>query len=184
VIYVHEFLAVWPDAFDLVSVAGPNQDTTSPGGVRPADQLRAANEWGNLVNRSVSHGAQEHRLGGQPGHGDRGGPGPARPARGAFDVVGLSAPVPFKMAATEAMRVVSAANKYISEQEPWKLATTRPAGHRAAHRVCSGAGRQHAAHPVPAALGAEGAQFWAQGSRAAELQEVEDLDVAGRSTRS
>jgi methionyl-tRNA synthetase len=44
-------------------------------------------------------------------------------SRAAFDTVGeLLERNRFKAAITEAMRVVSAANKYLSEQEPWKRA--------------------------------------------------------------
>jgi len=80
-----------------------------------------ANEWGNLVNRSVS---MAHRNVGAI-------PKPVVPteadaallatSKAGFDTVGeLLARSRFKQALGEAMRVVGAANKYISDQEPWK----------------------------------------------------------------
>jgi methionyl-tRNA synthetase len=104
-------------------VAGPeNQDTdfTWDEFVRRVN-FELANEWGNLVNRSVS---MAHKNVGSV-------PKPVAPAdadhqllavsKAGFDTVGgLLARSRFKQAITEAMRVVSAANKYISEQEPWK----------------------------------------------------------------
>ena len=66
----------------------------------------------------------------------------------------------FKQAAiSEAMRVVAAANKYLSDQEPWKLqGRPGPPRHGPAHRAAGGLRREHAAHAVPAALRAEGAR--------------------------
>jgi methionyl-tRNA synthetase len=125
VIYVGEFLREFgPDALRyFISVAGPeNQDTdfTWEEFVRRIN-FELANEWGNLVNRSIS---MAHRNVGSV-------PKPIAPAaadaellaisKAGFDTVGaLLARSRFKQAAGAAMRVVGAANKYLSDQEPWK----------------------------------------------------------------
>jgi len=81
-----------------------------------------ANEWGNLVNRSVS---MAHKNNGAipPAHAltdaDR---ALLAASAAAFDTVGeLLGRAKFKQAISEAMRVVGLANKYISDSEPWKL---------------------------------------------------------------
>lgn len=126
VIYVRDFLREFgPDALRyFISVAGPeNQDTdfTWDEFVRRTN-FELANEWGNLVNRAVSLAAKNN--GGVPA------PNAPRAAdeelktasRNAFDVVGGHLRGSrFRAAAQEAMRVVTAANKYLSDQEPWKL---------------------------------------------------------------
>jgi methionyl-tRNA synthetase len=125
VIYVGDFLREFgPDALRyFISVAGPeNQDTdfTWDEFVRRIN-FELANEWGNLVNRSIS---MAHKNVGSV-------PKPTAPeaadaellaiSRAGFDTVGgLLARSRFKQAAGEAMRVVGAANKYLSDQEPWK----------------------------------------------------------------
>jgi methionyl-tRNA synthetase len=125
VIYVGEFLKEFgPDALRyFISVAGPeNQDTdfTWDEFVRRTN-FELANEWGNLVNRSIS--MAHKNVGSVPK------PVAATDAdaellalsRAAFDTVGgLLERSRFKQAIGEAMRVVSAANKYLSDQEPWK----------------------------------------------------------------
>jgi methionyl-tRNA synthetase len=125
VIYVGDFLREFgPDTLRyFISVAGPEtQDTdfTWEEFVRRIN-FELANEWGNLVNRSVS---MAHRnVGAIPQ------PSTLQPvdsqllatSRGAFDTVGnLLERNRFKAALSEAMRIVGAANKYLSEQEPWK----------------------------------------------------------------
>jgi methionyl-tRNA synthetase len=127
VIYVGDFLREFgPDTLRyFISVAGPEtQDTdfTWEEFVRRTN-FELANEWGNLVNRSIS---MAHRnVGAIP-----------RPAtllpvdsellatsRAAFGTVGeLLERNRFKAAISEAMRIVGAANRYLSEQEPWKRA--------------------------------------------------------------
>ena len=125
VIYVGDFLREFgPDALRyFISAAGPetqDADFTWDEFVRRTN-FELANEWGNLVNRSVSMAAKN--FGGVPR--------PESPAdadaallatsREAFGTVGdLLGRSRFKQAVGEAMRVVSAANKYLSEQEPWK----------------------------------------------------------------
>jgi methionyl-tRNA synthetase len=125
VIYVGDFLRDFgPDTLRyFISVAGPEtQDTdfTWEEFVRRIN-FELANEWGNLVNRSIS---MAHRNVGAI-------PWPATlqgvdvelltTSRTAFDTIGdLLARNRVKAAISEAMRVVGAANKYLSEQEPWK----------------------------------------------------------------
>jgi methionyl-tRNA synthetase len=126
VIYVRDFLARYDvDALRYyVAVAGPeNQDTDftwSEFVRRNNDELVAT--WGNLVNRAVSFAARN--IGSIPEAGaltDLDQDLLAR-SRQAFGTVGehLSASR-FKFAITEAMRTVADANKYFSEQAPWKL---------------------------------------------------------------
>jgi methionyl-tRNA synthetase len=131
VIYVRDFLARYDvDALRYyVAIAGPeNQDTDftwSEFVRRNNDELLAT--WGNLVNRAVSFAARN--VGAIPGPGtltdlDR------RLLAGssaAFGTVGGHlARSRFKAAITEAMRTVAEANKYFSEQAPWKLRESDP----------------------------------------------------------
>src|SRR6202451_4527263 len=131
VIYVRDFLARYDvDALRYyVAIAGPeNQDTHftwSEFVRRNNDELVAT--WGNLVNRSVSFAARN--IGTIPA-GDALTPLDhellAR-SRQAFGTVGTHlASSRFKFAITEAMRTVSEANKYFSEQAPWKLRESDP----------------------------------------------------------
>ena len=131
VIYVRDFLARYDvDALRYyVAIAGPeNQDTDftwSEFVRRNNDELVAT--WGNLVNRAVSFAARN--IGSIPAA------GPLTDldhqvlanSRQAFGPVGehLSASR-FKFAITEAMRTVAEANKYFSEQAPWKLRESDP----------------------------------------------------------
>ena len=189
VIYVEDFLREFgPDTLRyFISVAGPEtQDTdfTWDEFVRRTN-FELANEWGNLVNRAISMA-----------HKNNGGvPAPTAPAqadeelkalaRGAFDTVGEHLRRSrFKQAAGEAMRVVSAANKYLSDQEPWKLKEDpdrRDAVLHTALQVVSDANAlltpflPHAAQKVHEALGGTG--VWAAQP---ELRDVEDLDIPGR----
>jgi methionyl-tRNA synthetase len=127
VIYVGDFLREFgPDALRFfIAVAGPettDTDFTWEEFVRRTN-FELANEWGNLVNRSIS---MAHKNNGAI-------PAPSdlrdvdhellRTAAGSFDTVGaLLGQSKFKQAITEAMRLAGAANKYISDTEPWKLA--------------------------------------------------------------
>ena len=131
VIYVRDFLARYDvDALRYyVAIAGPeNQDTDftwSEFVRRNNDELVAT--WGNLVNRAVSFAARN--IGSIPEAGpltDLDHEVLAR-SRQAFGPVGehLSASR-FKFAITEAMRTVAEANKYFSEQAPWKLRESDP----------------------------------------------------------
>ena len=83
--------------------------------------------WGNLVNRTVSLVARN--LGAIPPAGEVTGPDSEALAtsRKAFDDVGaLLARSQQKAALAEAMRVVGEANKYLSDQAPWKLKDDLP----------------------------------------------------------
>jgi methionyl-tRNA synthetase len=131
VIYVGDMLSRY-DADALryyLAVAGPeNQDTDFTW----AEFVRRNNEelvgtWGNLVNRTLSMTAKN--LGTIPAA------GPLTDAdhdllnasKAAFGTVGdLLARSRQKAAITEVMGVVGAANKYLSDMEPWKLRTTDP----------------------------------------------------------
>ncbi|WP_290054203.1 methionine--tRNA ligase [Amycolatopsis solani] len=189
VIYVEDFLRDFgPDTLRyFISVAGPEtQDTdfTWDEFVRRTN-FELANEWGNLVNRSIS---MAHKNVGAI-------PRPEAPtaadeelkalSRKAFDTAGAHlARSRFKLAAGEAMKVVTAANKYISDQEPWKLKddpTRRDTVLHTALQVVSDANTlltpflPHSAQKVHEALGGTG--VWAAQP---ELKEVEDLDIDGR----
>jgi methionyl-tRNA synthetase len=131
VIYVRDFLNRYDvDALRYyVAVAGPeNQDTDftwSEFVRRNNDELVAT--WGNLVNRAVSFAARN--IGEIPAPGtltdtDNGALERSRQAFGA--VGGELGRSRFKNAATEAMRTVAEANKYMSDQAPWKLRESDP----------------------------------------------------------
>ncbi|GGL87776.1 methionine--tRNA ligase [Nakamurella endophytica] len=185
VIYVGDFLRAYgPDALRyFIAVAGPEtQDTdfTWDEFVR-RNNFELANEWGNLVNRSIS---MAHRNFGRIP--DR---GPVTDADGdllaasaaAFDTVGdLLSRSRFRAAAGEAMRVVSLANKYLSDEQPWKLGDDRERQGTVLHtalQVVDDAKTlltpflPHAGQAVFAALGGEG--VWAAQP---EIREVEDFD--------
>jgi methionyl-tRNA synthetase len=131
VIYVRDFLARYDvDALRYyVAVAGPeNQDTdfTWSEFVRRNNDELVAN-WGNLVNRTVSFAARN--IGSIPPAGaltdaDR---ALLDHSRAAFATVGESlGRCRFKLASTEVMRTLAEANKYLSDQAPWKLRETDP----------------------------------------------------------
>src|SRR4029079_8115441 len=139
-----------------------------------------ANEWGNLVNRSIS---MAHKNVGAV-------PKPTAPteadaallatSQAAFDTVGgLLARSKFKQAIGEAMRVVTAANRYLSDQEPWKRKDDpdrRDTIPHTALQVVQDANTlltpclPHAAQKVHQALGGTG--VWAAQP---EVREVDDL---------
>jgi methionyl-tRNA synthetase len=126
VIYVRDFLSRY-DADALryfIAVAGPESTDTdftwSEFLRRNNDELVAG--WGNLVNRSIAMASKN--FGAIPAAGpltdaDR---TLLATAKAAFDTVGgLIARQRLKAAITEAMRVVGDANKYLSDQAPWKI---------------------------------------------------------------
>ncbi|GAA1988822.1 methionine--tRNA ligase [Amycolatopsis minnesotensis] len=192
VIYVHDFLREFgPDTLRyFIAAAGPEtQDTdfTWEEFVRRTN-FELANEWGNLVNRSISMA-----------HKNNGGvPRPNTLQQADHDLKALSAKAfetvgghlarsRFKQGIGEAMRLVTAANRYISDQEPWKLKdgeenrARRDTILHTALQVVSDANTlltpflPHSAQKVHEALGGTG--VWAAQP---ELKEVEDLDIAGR----
>jgi methionyl-tRNA synthetase len=189
VIYLHEFLKEFgPDTLRyFIAAAGPETqdvDFTWDEFVRRIN-FELANEWGNLVNRSIS---MAHRnVGAVP-----------RPtavtaedealktlARDAFGTVGGHlARSRFRAAVGEAMRVVSAANKYLSDQEPWKRKDDPERRDTILHtalQVVSDANTlltpflPHSAQKVHELLGGTGT--WAAQP---EVREVSDLDIEGR----
>jgi methionyl-tRNA synthetase len=131
VIYVRDFLARYDvDALRYyVAVAGPeNQDTdfTWSEFVRRNNDELVAN-WGNLVNRTVSFAARN--IGSIPPAGSLTDADRALldHSRAAFASVGESlGRCRFKMASTEVMRTLAEANKYLSDQAPWKLRESDP----------------------------------------------------------
>jgi methionyl-tRNA synthetase len=131
VIYVRDFL----DRYDVdalryyVAVAGPEtQDTDFTWSEfirRNNDELLA--NWGNLVNRSISFAARN--IGEIPAAGPLTDADTAilERSRAAFTAVGGSlGRSRFKVAASEAMRTLAEANKYLSDQAPWKLRESDP----------------------------------------------------------
>jgi methionyl-tRNA synthetase len=114
-----------PDALRyFIAVAGPeNQDTdfTWEEFVRRTN-YELANEWGNLVNRSVSMAHKNVGAVPRPGTLTDTDAALLAASKQAFVTVGeLLGRCRFKLAVGEAMKVVSLANKYISDSEPWKL---------------------------------------------------------------
>jgi methionyl-tRNA synthetase len=132
VIYVRDFLERYDvDALRYyVAVAGPEtQDTdfTWSEFVRRNNDELVAN-WGNLVNRTVSFAARN--IGEIPAAGDltEGDKALLERSRAAFTTVGeFLGRSRFKMACTEAMRTLAEANKYLSDEAPWKLRESDPA---------------------------------------------------------
>jgi methionyl-tRNA synthetase len=131
VIYVRDFLARYDvDALRYyVAVAGPeNQDTDFTWKEfvrRNNDELVAT--WGNLVNRSISFAARN--LGAIPAAGQLTGTDldMLQRSRDAFGLVGENlGRSRFKNSITDAMRTVADANKYMSDQAPWKLRESDP----------------------------------------------------------
>jgi methionyl-tRNA synthetase len=113
-----------------LAVAGPeNQDTDFTWAEfvrRNNDELVAG--WGNLVNRTLSMTAKNLGAIPEPGELTAADHELLAASRAAFGSVGdLLARSRQKAAITEAMGVVGAANKYLSDMEPWKLRTTDPA---------------------------------------------------------
>ena len=131
VIYVKDFL----DRYDVdalryyVAVAGPETHDTdftwSEFVRRNNDELVAT--WGNLVNRAVSFAAKN--IGSIPAAGELTDADRAllEATSSAFSSVGEHlSHSRFKFAINDAMRAVGEANKYFSEQAPWKLRTSDP----------------------------------------------------------
>jgi methionyl-tRNA synthetase len=131
VIYVRDFLSRYSaDSLRFfLSAAGPeNQDTDftwSEFVRRNNDELVAA--WGNLVNRTLSFTAKN--IGEIPSAGeltdvDR---SLLDTTAGGFASVGADLERSrMKSAITESLRLVAEANKYLSEQAPWKLRESDP----------------------------------------------------------
>src|ERR1700691_6175796 len=131
VIYVRDFL----ERYDVdarryyVAVAGPEPHATdftwSEFVRRNNDELVAT--WGNLVTRAVSFAAKN--IGSIPAAGELTDADRALlgVTSGAFSAVGeYLSHSRFKFGVNETMRVVGEANKYFSEQAPWKLRESDP----------------------------------------------------------
>jgi methionyl-tRNA synthetase len=132
VIYVGDMLSRYDtDALRYyLAVAGPeNQDTDFTWAEfvrRNNDELVAG--WGNLVNRTISMTAKNLGSIPEPGALTDADQDLLATSRAAFDTVGASlARSRQKAAISEVMGVVAAANKYLSDMEPWKLRTSDPA---------------------------------------------------------
>jgi methionyl-tRNA synthetase len=132
VIYVGDMLSRY-DADALryfLAVAGPeSQDTDFTWAEfvrRNNDELVAG--WGNLVNRTLSMTAKNLGTIPEPGALTDVDHALLATSRAAFGTVGdLLARSRQKAAIGEAMSVVAAANKYLSDMAPWKLRTEDPA---------------------------------------------------------
>jgi methionyl-tRNA synthetase len=186
VIYVRDVLARYqPDALRyFIATAGPEtQDTDftwSEFVRRTNDELVAG--WGNLVNRTAS--MIHKNLGEIPAA------GPLTDAdnalltatANAFPAVGqLLATHRQKQAITESMRTVAEANKYLSDQAPWKLRTADPDRMRTVLHVAAQAVSDcrtllspflpHSAQAVHEAMGGSGTV-----SPMPRIEEVDDLD--------
>ncbi|AZZ42629.1 methionine--tRNA ligase [Acidipropionibacterium jensenii] len=182
-IFVGDFLRDFgPDALRyFIAVAGPeNQDTdfTWEEFVRRVN-FELANEWGNLVNRSIS---MAHRNCGQiPAAGELSTADEEllEASHHAFETVGdLLEHTKFKAAITEVMRIVGMANAYLSAEEPWKLKddpVRRDTVLHVALQVVSDCNTMltpflpHASQKVYQALGGEG--VWAAMPQLVEVEE-------------
>jgi methionyl-tRNA synthetase len=126
VIYVRDFLARY-DADALryyIAVAGPeNQDTDFTWSEflnRNNGELVAA--WGNLVNRSISMAAKNFGVIPEASDLTDADRAMLERSRAAFPKVAAEFERSrFKNATTEAFEVIREANKYLAEQEPWKI---------------------------------------------------------------
>src|SRR5690349_17207853 len=126
VIYVRDFLERY-DADALryfIAAAGPEANDTD---FTWAEFVRRTNDelvagWGNLVNRSISMAAKNFGAIPAPGELTAEDEALLAAAKAGFATVGeLIGKHRQKAAIGEAMRVVAEANKYLSEQAPWKL---------------------------------------------------------------
>jgi methionyl-tRNA synthetase len=186
VIYVRDFLSRYSaDALRFyLSASGPeNQDTDFTWAEfvrRNNDELVAA--WGNLVNRSLSFTAKN--IGEVPAAGELTAADHdlLRTTSGAFAGIGeLLERSRMKAALTETMRVVAEANKYLSDQAPWKIRESDPDRMRTILHVALQAVSDcntvlapflpHSAQQVHGLLGRDGVL-----APSPELREVDDLD--------
>ncbi|UQU65527.1 methionine--tRNA ligase [Couchioplanes caeruleus] len=126
VIYVRDFLERY-DADALryfIAAAGPESNDTD---FTWAEFVRRNNDelvagWGNLVNRSISMAAKNFGAIPEPGELTAEDRALLEVAEAGFATVGeLIGKHRQKAAIGEAMKVVAEANKYLSDQAPWKL---------------------------------------------------------------
>jgi len=126
VIYVNDVLSRY-DADPLrffLTIAGPeNQDTDFTWAEfvrRNNDELVAT--WGNLANRVLSIAHRNFGQVPEPGDLSEADRGLLAVVEAGFETVGnLIAAARFKAALSEALRLSDLSNKYVSDQEPWKL---------------------------------------------------------------
>ena len=190
VIYVRDFLKEFgPDALRyFISVAGPETqdvDFTWDEFVRRTN-YELANEWGNLVNRSIS--MAHKNFGAVPAATGLIDADTALLAESekAFNTVGeLLGRSRFRAAASEAMRIVGLANKYLSETAPWKLGDDRERQGTVLHvalqvvddvKTLMTPFLPHSSQGVFQALGGEG--IWASKPEIREVMDFDD-DVEG-----
>ena len=127
VIYVRDFLKEFgPDALRyFIAMAGPEStdtDFTWDEFVRRINS-ELANEWGNLVNRTVSMAHKNFGEVPQPAEFTAEDKALLDEAEKAYDVAAAAlSKSKFKAGITEAMRIAGKANQYIAAMEPWKLA--------------------------------------------------------------
>jgi methionyl-tRNA synthetase len=186
VIYVRDFLSRYSaDSLRYyLSANGPeSQDTDFTWAEfvrRNNDELVAA--WGNLVNRSLAFTAKN--IGEIPAAGELTDADHTLLATtaAAFATVGADLDRSrMKAAVNESIRIVSEANKYLSEQAPWKLRESDPDRMRTILHVALQAVSDcntllapflpHSAQQVHGLLGRDGVL-----APAPELREVDDLD--------
>ncbi|HWS31118.1 MAG TPA: methionine--tRNA ligase [Actinoplanes sp.] len=187
VIYVRDFLERY-DADALryfIAAAGPESNDTD---FTWAEFVRRNNDelvagWGNLVNRSVSMAAKNFGEVPTPGEFTPEDLAVLAVAKAGFGTVGeLIGKHRQKAAIGEAMRVVAEANKYLSEQAPWKLKSDEDKPRQAtvlfvALQVIKDANTlltpflPHSAQKVFELLGGEGVH-----APMPRIEEVEDLD--------
>jgi len=131
-VLVRDFLSRYdPDALRYyLAAAGPE---TSDVNFTWAEFLRRNNDelvagWGNLVNRTVSMAAKNIGSIPEPGELSAADHALLATTRAAFGPVGeLIGRSRQKAAISEAMKTVAEANKYLSDQAPWKLKNDDPA---------------------------------------------------------
>jgi methionyl-tRNA synthetase len=126
VIYVNDVLSRYdPDPLRFfLAIAGPeSQDTDFTWAEfvrRNNDELVAT--WGNLVNRVLSIAQRNFGQVPQPGELTAADQGLLSAVEAGFETVGsLIGAARFKAALSEALRLADLGNKYVSDQEPWKL---------------------------------------------------------------
>ncbi|MGH3627986.1 MAG: methionine--tRNA ligase, partial [Sciscionella sp.] len=189
VIYVHDFLREFgADSLRyFIAAAGPetqDADFTWDEFVRRTN-FELANEWGNLVNRAVSLAHRNVGAVPKPTAIQQVDEDMKALSRQGFGVVGEHLRhCRFRAGVGEAMRVVTAANRYLSETEPWKRKDDPERRDTILHtalQVVSDANTlltpflPHSAQRVHELLGGTG--VWAAQP---QVRQVEDLDVAGR----
>jgi methionyl-tRNA synthetase len=126
VIYVNDFLERYdPDALRYyLAAAGPEAQDTD---FTWAEFLRRNNDelvatWGNLVNRVLSIAHKNFGVVPEPGELQPEDNALLKTVEGGFESVGALIEISnFKATINEAMRLADEANRYVTDQEPWRL---------------------------------------------------------------